>query len=174
MLAGVSFSRSPCSTHGPHVSHPPTLRFRLHHGQFLEASIIVPEYIDACLLPYYPLFSFHTQTTTSLNLHTSKHQEPPLDSLNPFYYPTTHHPNTNFFSQCLPCSSSLLALVLPQTGLFLLFPSESSTTSDEFAITSPHQRFTRKTCLHARRACQSVHLSAAHFQHCTCIDLIAS
>jgi hypothetical protein len=64
------------------------LRFRLHHDQLLEASITVPGYIDACLSPFYLLFLFHTQTTTSLSLHTSKHQESPLDSHNLLHHPT--------------------------------------------------------------------------------------
>ena len=53
------------------------------------------------------------------------------------------HSNTNFFSQCLPCSSSLLALVLPQTGLFLLFPSEPSITSDDFEQSHHHTNVSR-------------------------------
>jgi hypothetical protein len=85
-------------TDPPSVSHPPPLCFRLHHGQLLEASIIVSRYIDACLLPFHPLFLFHTQSTTSFNLHTSKHQQPSLDSLNPLYLPTIIlSPNNQLF-----------------------------------------------------------------------------
>lgn len=118
------------------------LQVGLHHGQLLEASITVSRYIDACLLPFHPLFSFHTQSTTSFNLHTLKHQQPSLDSLNPLYYPTIiYHLTTNSFSQCLPWSNSLLALVLPQTGLFLLFPSESSITSDDSEQSQHHHTY---------------------------------
>jgi hypothetical protein len=151
------------------------LRFRLHHGELLEASITVPGYIDGCQLPFYPFFPFHTQPTTSLNLQTLKHQEPPLDPLNPLYHSTTiHHPKTNFFSQCLPWSNSLLALALPQTGLSLLFPSEPSTTLDDSEQLHLYTDISREepTCLHARRAHQAIHSSAALFLHLHQFDCI--
>jgi hypothetical protein len=116
--------------------------------------------------------SFHSthihKPTTSL-IYTTSFQHSALQVI--LLY-NNNLPTDNPTSQCLPWSNSLPALALLQTGLCLLFPSEPSITLDESKQSHQHnQRFKSRYCLHARRAYHSIHLSAARFRNCTCIDL---